>query len=243
MSSSSDILLIQVGTPPDELRARLGDLPSWFVRALGDAVQGVQVVRVFEGEPLPEPGQHAAAIITGSWAMVTDRLDWSECTAQWIRRAMAIGMPLLGVCYGHQLMADALGGKVDYHPDGPEIGYLDVELLPAAKDDPLLSTLPAHFGAHLTHMQSVLEPPPGSTVLARSAHEAHQILRYGPNALSVQFHPEFVPEVMNAVIDYRAAFLRERGAVPARMIDQTRDAPEARGLMQRFVTQARQSQR
>jgi GMP synthase (glutamine-hydrolysing) len=79
--SAQPLLLIQVGSPPDDVRAREGDVPVWFLRALGPDGDALQVVRVFEGEPLPAPGEHRAAIITGSWAMVTDRLDWSEATA------------------------------------------------------------------------------------------------------------------------------------------------------------------
>jgi GMP synthase (glutamine-hydrolysing) len=66
-------------------------------------------------KPLPAPDNATIAGDTGSWDMVTERLPWSEMTAAWIREAMAIEMPLFGVCYGHQLMAHALG-VVDYHP-------------------------------------------------------------------------------------------------------------------------------
>ncbi len=135
--SAQPLLLIQVGSPPDDVRAREGDVPVWFRRALGPDGDALQVVRVFEGEPLPAPGEHRAAIITGSWAMVTDRLDWSEATADWIRQAMRIDMPLFGVCYGHQLMADALGGQVGYHPDGIELGCQEIECLPGMSSDPL----------------------------------------------------------------------------------------------------------
>jgi GMP synthase (glutamine-hydrolysing) len=93
------LLLIQAGTPPEDIRAVTGDLPQWFLAAIEQPSTAVQVVRVFEGEPLPAPGLHRAAIITGSWSMVTDLHPWSEMTASWIRLAMAQNMPLLGVCY------------------------------------------------------------------------------------------------------------------------------------------------
>lgn len=232
---SQSLLLIQAGTPPDDLRAREGDLPAWFRRALGNAGQALDVVRVFEGETLPEPGRHRAAIITGSWAMVTDRLDWSEATAQWIRQAMAIEMPLFGVCYGHQLMAHALGGDVDYHPAGLEIGCQDIDLLPAAATDPLVSDLPSRFTAHLTHMQTVLTPPPDAVVLARSSHDPHQILRYGRHAVSTQFHPEFTPDISSAYVTLRADMLRGQGHDPQALLNNLRETPEAQGLLMRFL--------
>ena len=232
---SRPILLIQAGTPPDDIREREGDLSDWFQRALGPQADAVEVVRVFEGDALPEPGTHRAAIITGSWAMVTDRLDWSEATAEWIRTAMSIHMPLFGVCYGHQLIAHALGGQVGYHPAGLEVGCHEVELLASAAGDPLVGALPLRFPAHLTHMQTVLAPPPGAVVLARTAHDPHQIVRYGPNAISTQFHPEFTPSISAACVVRRADMLRREGRDPESMLASLRETPTALGLLQRFV--------
>src|SRR5690606_2484463 len=118
------------------------------------------------------------AVLTGSGAMVTDRLDWSEATAEWLRGAVAAGLPLLGICYGHQLLADALGGRVADHPDGREVGTIEVERLAAADGDALFDAAPARFRAHATHEQSVLELPPGAVALASSAHDANQAVRF-----------------------------------------------------------------
>lgn len=229
------ILLLQVGTPPADIRDAHGDLSDWFSRLLGIPVEDMAVVRVFEGETLPPPDPERIAIITGSWAMVTDRLPWSEATAQWIRDAMAVEMPLFGVCYGHQLMAHALGGRVGYHPDGRELGCEQVQLLADASSDPLLESWPDSFSAQLTHEQSVIELPPGAVVLARSAHDAHQVIRYGRNSISTQFHPEFTPEILAACIQRRASQLKSEGHVPQRMIEGIVPTPEAAQLLKRFV--------
>lgn len=233
--SKNTLLLIQAGTPPDPIRRQEGDLPQWFLAALSSTGQDMDVTRVFEGEPLPAPGAHRAAIITGSWSMVTDRLDWSEATAQWIRDAMAIAMPIFGVCYGHQLMAHALGGKVGYHPQGVEIGCLPVSLHDKAVADPLVGALPPKFKANLTHRQTVLTPPDGAQVLARSAHDPHQIIRYGDHALSTQFHPEFTPAILAACIRRNAEGLREAGHDPAALCEALADTPHPRSLLARFV--------
>lgn len=233
--ASSSLLLIQVGTPPDDIRAVHGDLPEWFRSALGSPADALDVVRVFEGEDLPAPGVHRAAIITGSWAMVTDRLAWSEAVARWIRDAMVMDMPLFGVCYGHQLIAHALGGKVGYHPAGLEVGCQSIELLPGAAADPIAQNLPQRFQAHLTHLQTVLELPLGATVLARSSHDPHQIVRYGPNALSTQFHPEFTTDISAACIVRRADTLRNEGRNPDALLDELRETPHASELLRRFV--------
>jgi GMP synthase (glutamine-hydrolysing) len=235
MMQSAPVLLLQMGSPPDDIRAREGDLSDWYARALGVGRDVLQVVRVFEGESLPEPGHNPAAIITGSWAMVTDRLDWSEATADWIRRAMALNMPLFGVCYGHQLMAHALGGQVGYHPAGIEAGCQEVELLPGATSDPLLQAVPARFHAHLTHFQTVLSPPAGAKVLARTAHDAHQILRYGPHALSTQFHPEFTTSLSASCVRRGADALRKAGQSPEALLEGLCDTPVAQSLLHSFV--------
>lgn len=230
------LLLIQVGTPPDTIRLQEGDLSDWFKAALNLHDSQLEVVRVFEGERLPPPCDKQPAVITGSWSMVTDRLDWSEETADWIRRAMLIEQPLFGVCYGHQLMSHALGGQVDFHPDGIEIGCLPVELLPGASQDPLLGNLPSQFDAYLTHMQSVTVPPPAAVVLARSAHDSHQILRYGPNAVSTQFHPEFTSRIMAACVDRRAEMLRSTGRVPEAIKTNAGEANHTLLILRHFVS-------
>ncbi len=134
--------------------------------------------------------------------MVTDRLAWSEKTAQWIRRAHALNLPLLGVCYGHQLIAHALGGVVADNPLGSERG---LQLIQIAEQStaPLLTAFPRRFSAWLSHRQTVLQPPEGASVLAFSARDACQILRYSDTAYSVQFHPEFTWEIMAACLRHR----------------------------------------
>jgi GMP synthase (glutamine-hydrolysing) len=239
--ASSPLLLVQTGTPPDDVRHPHGDFPSWFSRAMGGATGetiGTEVVRVFEGESLPPPDANRIAVITGSWAMVTDRLPWSEATAQWIRDAMAIDMPLFGVCYGHQLMAHALGGRVDYHPRGREVGCQRIKLLPAAADDPLVGALPPSFVAHLMHEQSIVELPPRAQVLAASDHDAYQIVRYGPNAVSVQFHPEFTPAITEACIRRRNDVLLAEGMRPDALVRDLQDTREAQALLAQFVQRA-----
>ncbi len=229
------LLLIQVGTPPDALRATNGDLPHWFCRALGCDGQTLDVVRVFEGEALPRPGAHRAAIITGSAAMVTDRHPWSEATAQWIREAMAVHMPLFGVCYGHQLMAHALGGEVIDHPEGLEVGCHAIELRDPARSDPLLQDFPPRFKAHLSHWQTVLKLPPGARALAYSAHDPHQIIRYSARAMSTQFHPEFTPEISRVYVDMRTEVLRQSGKDAQALLADIEEAPLATELLRRFV--------
>jgi len=229
------VLIIRTGRAPDTIRARHGDFPHWFRLGAQLPLPRLQIVDVAAGDSLPGPAALAGAIITGSAAMVTERAAWSERTAGWIRDAMDAELPLFGVCFGHQLMAHALGGRVDYLPGGREIGTQPIERLAVAAQDPLAAQLPSSFRAHTTHEQSVLEAPHGATVLARSARDPHQLLRYGPHALSTQFHPEFSADVMRAYIRRKHADMHREGFDPQRSFREVAATPVARGLLLRFA--------
>ena len=234
IEAAATFLIVQTGSTLPQLRVRRGDFPQWFQRGIGLPRARFKVVRADGGEPLPPAAAHAGVIVTGSPAMVSERLEWSERTADWLRTAVQARVPLLGVCYGHQLLAHALGGCVDYHPVGREVGTVAIERLPAAADDALLGRAPARFLAHASHRQSVLALPAGAVVLARSAHDPHHAVRYAPNAWGVQFHPEFSVEVMRGYLGHAAAGARvdcqasccdRRAGLPA---------PHARRLLRRF---------
>lgn len=229
------LLIIQMGRPPEDLRIALGEQGDWMRAALDGLDVLVEVINPEAGHALPDPASVAGAVVTGSWAMVTDREPWSERTGQWLRDAMAASVPLLGVCYGHQLMAHAFGGVVDFHPQGREIGQHAITLSGDARNDVLLGSLPDTFPANLTHEQTVLTPPPNAAVLGRSAHDPHQILRYGPHALSVQFHPEFFPDLMTACLTRRADKFREEGFDVDGMIQALDVTAHARDVLRGFA--------
>lgn len=234
MSETLPLLLVQMGHPPTDIRAAVGEQPDWFKAALGD-VGLIKVVCPFEGEPLPAAGTFSGAVISGSWAMVTDHEEWSERTANWLRGIIGAGVPVLGVCYGHQLMAYALGGAVDYHPQGSEVGQIAVSLNDAARHDPLLEGLPNSFDTFLSHEQSVLTLPSCAVVLASSSHDPHQIIRYSSTALSVQFHPEFSAPVMNKIITSRSERVAMKGKDRDALLAAVNDTPFSRAILQRFV--------
>ena len=194
------LALIQLEVPPASVVEKIGEQPRWFIDALGLQPDDYVIVRPHLGESLPQFDQISGAILSGSWAMVTDHAEWSERSAAWVRAAIDASLPLLGVCYGHQLMAYALGGKVADNPNGWERGLLPLVCVPEAQRDGLLAGLPDRFSAWLSHRQSVIAPPPQAQVLAASDKDGCQILRYSPQALSVQFHPEFSRRIMRACL-------------------------------------------
>ncbi|MGE7139360.1 glutamine amidotransferase [Luteibacter sp. NPDC031894] len=229
------VLIVRTGRAPDTISRRHGDFPRWFRLGLRLHEARLRIVDVEHGDSLPDPEDCAGAVITGSASMVTEKLPWSERTAGWIRNAMDIDLPLLGVCYGHQLMSHALGGGVDYLPGGREMGTLRIDTHAHAVKDPLGVALPTAFHAHATHEQSVLELPRGAVSLARSDRDPHHLVRYGKHAVSTQFHPEFSATVMRAYIERKRDALREEGQSPEALLAAVAPTPHAGMLLRGFV--------
>jgi GMP synthase (glutamine-hydrolysing) len=232
-------LILETGTPVDSLR-RHGGFPDWIRVAAGLHLRDTAVCRISSGEALPDRNRYAGVLVTGSAAMVTERHPWSETAAEWLRDAAHAGAPVFGICYGHQLLAHALGGTVGDNPAGREMGTVTVSLTDAANADTLFAPLPASFTAQATHLQTVLKVPDGARVLAASDKDACQAFAWGERTWGVQFHPEFSTEHMRGYVLARKVALMREGADPKAMREGVAATPHARRLLRTFVHQARQ---
>ena len=172
-------MILKTGTTLPRLLPR-GDYEDWIAAGLG--VPEVRVCRLSEGEALPDAAAPRAVVITGSAAMVTDRLEWSERAAAWLLEVLARETPVLGICYGHQLLAHALGGVVGANPRGREIGTIEVDLTAAAASDPLLGGLGPRLVVSASHRQSVLQLPRGARHLGGNATDPNQAFAIGERA-------------------------------------------------------------
>lgn len=194
--SNRTLYIIKTGNTLTYIRERHGDFEDWIAQGLN--IPGVKLQhwdpRV-QGD-WPSLEEIAGVVVTGSPAMVTDRAEWSERTAAWLKTLVEREVPVLGICYGHQLLAHALGGQVGPHPAGIEIGTVEVQSLPAAENDPLFAPLPRTFRAQVVHEQTVVQLPAEAVALAHNGHEPHHAFRVGPCAWGIQFHPEFSAEIM-----------------------------------------------
>lgn len=235
---SHPFLILETGQPVASMRRHRG-FPHWIRVAAGLEADDAVVVNVEAGEPLPTREGFSGTIITGSAAMVTERRDWSERSADWLREAAQAGMPLFGICYGHQLLAHALGGEVGDNPSGREMGTIHLELHPHAAQDPLFAGLPAQFPAQATHLQSVLRLPDGATVLARSRQDDVHAFRWGDSAWGVQFHPEFSATHMRGYVHARREALTREGRCAKGMTRDISATPHARRVLRRFVRHVR----
>ncbi|KKN47485.1 hypothetical protein LCGC14_0662480 [marine sediment metagenome] len=227
------VVILKTGSTYPSIKEQFGDFDEWFVRGLSPRLD-ITVLDTEAGELPTDPTDWDGIVVTGSPAMVSDREPWSENAAKWLARAVDKAVPLLGVCYGHQLLAHALGGEVGYHPFGRESGTRDVEMLASAQDDPLFRDFPGSFRAQLTHKQSVLRLPQGAVLLGRNEFEPHQAFRMGTCAWGVQFHPEFSEAIMRAYLGVQAPDLEREGFDSSAMIDSVTGAPEASALLERF---------
>ncbi|MDX1594725.1 MAG: glutamine amidotransferase [Gammaproteobacteria bacterium] len=228
-------LILKAGQKLDTLAGHPGDFEDWIAAGLGGHADEVVTVDVRAAPPLPSPGNCARVLVTGSAAMVSDREPWAEATAAWLREAVAAGTPVLGICFGHQLLAHALGGEAGWNPNGVEVGSVEVKQTPAAGDDPLLGGLPTRFMANMSHRQSVLVLPDGAVRLAHSALDPNAAFRFGDRAWGVQFHPEFDATVTRAHVDWYRPALAERGADAGALLAEGVETPLSHGLLARFA--------
>ncbi|MCG5534823.1 glutamine amidotransferase [Ectothiorhodospira mobilis] len=232
------LLVIKTGTKLDTLADVPGDYEDWISAGMGWPREAVQVAHVPRGDPLPAPDSVTAAVVTGSGAMVTAAAPWMARSGRWLVAAVEQGLPVLGICFGHQLLAWALGGKVGDNPNGIEVGTVEVSLEAAAAEDPLFSALPKRFPAQVSHTQSVLALPPGAVSLGHSAMEAHQGFCLGPKAWGLQFHPEFDRRIIPRYVDSYRPRLEAAGRPLAPLLEGLRESPESTRVLARFAALA-----
>lgn len=231
------LLIIKTGSASAGARQRFGDFETWFARALGPERFDYRTVTVSDNESLPpleSIGAWAGAIVTGSAAMVSHRLDWSEKTAAWLARVTAGDLlPVLGVCYGHQLMAHALGGRVGPNPQGRRMGTR--RFVVCAEDDALVGPLAPESLVHVTHLEAVLEAPAGARLLGSTEADDNHALHFGGRSWGVQFHPEFDEHIMRCYVEARAGQLDGEGIDSRAIIESVQPTAAGQRLMQEFA--------
>ena len=227
------LLIIKTGSTFPAFQANWGDFDDFILTQLPD-VGDALIAPVAEKLWLPDYTAVSGVIITGSHAMVTDREPWSEFTADWLRGIPADTIPVLGICYGHQLLAHAWGGLVGYHPQGKEIGTVEIELTDAGRLDRLLGILPPRFPGHVTHAQTILHLPSQAKLLAHNEFEPHHAFVVNGNQWGVQFHPEFTAAIELCYIQEQRHDLERAGRDCATIEASVREHPFGRELLQRF---------
>ena len=232
-----------MSTQPREPIAELG-LPrddEWFRTAIGTGPDVPEMRVLYAPEDtLPTTIEESGIIIGGSSLSVYDTDPWIGDVEDIVKFAHQVGKPLLGVCFGHQVVAQALGGTVRKNPAGREFGNVTVGLTSHGLDDPLFEGILEQFAALASHSDAVIVPGRDVTVLAGNSNSAYQALGYGANIRTVQFHPEVTPPILRRVALARREVLMQSGAFPddaafQAFADGFRATPDARRVVHNFV--------
>jgi GMP synthase (glutamine-hydrolysing) len=175
-------------------------------------------------------------VITGSAASVTERADWIVNAEHELARAVERGAFILGICFGHQLLAQALGGQVGRNPRGREIGTVPLEL---AEADPLLDGAAAPFLVNMTHVDTISELPPGARIIGRTELDPSAAVRFGERVWGVQFHPEIDARIMADYVAARSDAMVAEGLDPDEVRARIAETPAARAILGRFLDAVR----
>jgi GMP synthase (glutamine-hydrolysing) len=197
---SKRLLILQCGSVMAEVASLHGEFGAWFSRALAGEGLDIHVAEVTTAPP-PVPDGFDGILITGSLASAHASDPWILRLSQWIRRHAFEGRPMLGVCFGHQLLCHALGGRARRHPHGMEAGTRKVLLTEEGARDWLFDGCPGEFSCQQTHNDEVELLPPGAIPLAGNTHSIHQAFALGEGIRGVQFHPEIDVGLMQTIVE------------------------------------------
>lgn len=217
---ATNVLLLKAGQAAPEVRRTIGDYDRMFVQAIAHEPScRLHVHLTHLGEALPARARDWDAIwMTGSPHSVRRLEPWMRSAGEFMREAAEQGVPVLGVCFGHQLLGWAYGARVVKNPLGREIGTVDITLTEAGLRDPLMRGIEPQAAVQTTHEDLLEALPEGATLLAENGCARVQAMGIGDHVRGVQFHPEIDAAGMRAMIEARSASLEEaaveRGEAP-----------------------------
>ena len=231
-------VLLQARNPGDPM---LGAELRSFAERLAVEAERVLSLNLLDGPVGPADLDRGDALLvggSGDYYVSKNNLPHAEGAFDLLREAAERGHPTFASCFGFQLLVQALGGEVGYHPDSTEVGTFELALTEEGREDPLLGQMPERFAAQLGRKDRAVSMPPGIPNLATSDLNAHQALRIpGRPVWATQFHPELTGE------ENLARFERYLDGYAAYMSDEERErklagfgpSPEANTLLRRFV--------
>jgi len=230
------ILILRAGDALEPVRRVRGDFPLWIRDTAGEAWEGAWREHDLRAdEALPALEDAAAWVITGSSSSVTERAPWMLRTEEYVRQGVEAGVPVLGLCFGHQIVAQALGGHVAKNRLGRELGTVTLETDAHPEGDPLFAGLPRSFAVNASHVDSVVRLPEGARVLAKTTLEPVAAYVVGERTWGVQFHPEFDGDVVRGYVRARAALMTEEGLVPEEALATAADTPQGAEVLRNFA--------
>src|SRR4051812_40299143 len=219
------VAILEAGRPPETLGPDFGNYVDMFRLLLGPGFE-IASYHVENGELPARPDDYDAYLITGSAAGVYEDRPWIEPLKAFLREAKGKAR-MVGICFGHQIMAEAFGGKVEKCDRGWGVGLHSYEIRERASWMDELSTI----DIPVSHQDQIVVQPPASRILAGNAFSPFGMLGYDDQpAISMQFHPEFEPAYARALIESR----RDRLADPDAALSSL-DAPDDRARVGEWI--------
>jgi GMP synthase-like glutamine amidotransferase len=223
------LAILETGRPPGDLVRRFGDYPAMMTRMLGGEFE-IDTFDVAAGEFPADPSDYEAYLVTGSPAGVYDPLPWIESLKQFLRDAG--DRKLVGICFGHQIMAEAFGGHVEKSDKGWGIGLQHYEI---DRVEPWMDEM-ASIDVPASHQDQVVAQPPHTKVIASSPFTPFAALAWTDRpAISVQFHPEFDLDYAKALIEARREKMPDADRAIA-SLDRPNDNARIADWIRRFLT-------
>ncbi|MCX7371855.1 MAG: type 1 glutamine amidotransferase [Alphaproteobacteria bacterium] len=219
--------ILECGRSPPELQQRHGSYAAMLATLLGHPAR---IWPVLDGVLPDSPTECDAWLLTGSPAGVYDPLLWIPPLFDFLRAARGRAK-LVGICFGHQAMAQAFGGQVVKSPKGWGVGLQEYAVTPA----PWMDDAPASIRVAAMHQDQVVEKPADARLVCASEFTPFAGLDYG-DAISFQFHPEFAPEFGQDLIRTRLAPLGDRAAPALHSYALGDDRAVVAGWIGRFLT-------
>ena len=197
------ISVLIAGETNSAIKKKVGTKKKWYSDALSSQRLSISFYDIYNNDDFPLSEDNNPWIITGSEHSVYDNLEWLNNLKYKLSEAINKGRPVLGVCFGHQLLADVIGGTVAKNKLGWEVGYAPIELTSEGNDSLLFNNFPNSFYAAQTHQDIVQGLPEECTILAKN-NMGIQSFSYKDQIFGVQFHPEFNQEILDNYINLRA---------------------------------------
>ena len=202
------LLIISAGPGIDEIRNRYGHAINWISSFLTDPLLDISVVDIYKDQDFNH-SKYDAWIITGSASSVTDNHQWVAHLKNKIKYAYNNSIPVLGICFGHQIISQALGGNVDKNRKGWELGSYKVNFNKKGRESLLFKNINFDDYFYFSHEDIVLELPKQAEKLA-SNDMGLQAYSIDNKIFGVQFHPEFSVEIAKKYVQVRY----DKGIIP-----------------------------
>ncbi|OWK44208.1 amidotransferase [Pseudomonas oleovorans subsp. oleovorans] len=188
------LCIIENGLVPENLKPRFGSYPQMIIDWLSPHLPEAHftVVSAVQGDKLPRADEFDGYLLTGSKHSVYERADWMLAEIELLRQARAMRRPIFGICFGHQLMADAFGGQTQKASQGWGVGAQHYD----NSDEG-----PNSGASFIFHQDQVAKLPDEARCIGGSGHCSHGVLAYEFPALSVQYHPEFTRDYIRSLAE------------------------------------------